>query len=139
MRRYILVEKHVLTITISLGACGVVIGIYYVTHLDTVPVSNRTRFMDCSPEEETKLARQAYNMTMQQYGNRILPAYHPYTQFVRRVASRLITAGGMEDLKWEFYVIDSPEMNAFVLPGGKVFVFTVGIKICAVVMLVCVF
>lgn len=27
-------------------------------------------------------------------------------------------------LKWEFYVIESPERNAFVLPGGKVFVFT---------------
>jgi len=27
-------------------------------------------------------------------------------------------------LNWEFYVIDSKEKNAFVLPGGKVFVFT---------------
>jgi Zn-dependent protease with chaperone function len=28
------------------------------------------------------------------------------------------------DLEWEFHVIDSDEKNAFVLPGGKVFVFT---------------
>jgi Zn-dependent protease with chaperone function len=30
----------------------------------------------------------------------------------------------ISDLKWEFHVIESSEMNAFVLPGGKVFVFT---------------
>ena len=30
----------------------------------------------------------------------------------------------MTDVKWEFHVINSPERNAFVLPGGKVFVFT---------------
>lgn len=28
------------------------------------------------------------------------------------------------DLDWEFHVIASDEKNAFVLPGGKVFVFT---------------
>jgi predicted Zn-dependent protease len=27
-------------------------------------------------------------------------------------------------LNWEFHVIESKEKNAFVLPGGKVFVFT---------------
>ena len=28
------------------------------------------------------------------------------------------------DLNWQFHVIASDEKNAFVLPGGKVFVFT---------------
>lgn len=30
----------------------------------------------------------------------------------------------MNKLRWEFSVIDSPEVNAFVLPGGKVCVYT---------------
>lgn len=31
----------------------------------------------------------------------------------------------MEDLNWEVYVIDDPtQKNAFVIPGGKVFVFS---------------
>jgi hypothetical protein len=32
--------------------------------------------------------------------------------------------GHMEGLEWEFAVVDSPQVNAFVVPGGKVVVFT---------------
>ncbi|KAI8084799.1 peptidase M48 [Halteromyces radiatus] len=70
------------------------------------------------------MAREAYSGVMAQFGHRILPRHHPYTQFVSRVAKRLIRVSGMDNVAWEFYVIDSPEQNAFVLPGGKVFVFT---------------
>ncbi len=31
---------------------------------------------------------------------------------------------GLSEMTWEVHVIDSPEQNAFVVPGGKVFVFT---------------
>ncbi|KAI9269819.1 peptidase M48 [Sporodiniella umbellata] len=70
------------------------------------------------------MAVSAYDDVMHEYGRRILPPDHPYTLFVKKVAKRLVRVSGMEDMKWEFYVIDSPERNAFVLPGGKVFVFT---------------
>lgn len=30
----------------------------------------------------------------------------------------------MKGLKWEFVVVDQPDANAFVVPGGKVVVFT---------------
>ncbi|KAI9026606.1 peptidase family M48-domain-containing protein [Phycomyces nitens] len=70
------------------------------------------------------MARQAYVEVMSQFRNRILPANHPYSIFVSRVAKRLVRVSGMDHMHWEFYVIDSPERNAFVLPGGKVFVFT---------------
>ncbi|KAI8994895.1 peptidase M48 [Pilobolus umbonatus] len=70
------------------------------------------------------MAIQAYQEVMSVYGGRILPYRHPYTQFVKRVGERLVKVSGMENIKWEFYVVDSPEKNAFVLPGGKVFVFT---------------
>lgn len=55
------------------------------------------------------MAVMAYNDVMRQFHNRILPPNHPYTLFVKRVAKRLVQVSGMEDLKWEFYVIDSPE------------------------------
>ncbi|EIE86209.1 hypothetical protein RO3G_10920 [Rhizopus delemar RA 99-880] len=70
------------------------------------------------------MAVMAYNDVMRQFGRRILPPNHPYTLFVKKVAKRLVKVSGLENMKWEFYVIDSPERNAFVLPGGKVFVFT---------------
>ena len=30
----------------------------------------------------------------------------------------------VQGLKWEFVVVDQPDANAFVVPGGKVVVFT---------------
>ena len=40
-----------------------------------------------------------------------------------RVAAPITRASGRDDLRWEFVVFDSPELNAFVLPNGKVAVF----------------
>ncbi|KAI1297037.1 hypothetical protein EDD11_007247 [Mortierella claussenii] len=87
-------------------------------------MSGRRRFLDVSPEQEESMAKDAYNQTMKQYRHRLLPSNHPDTRLVERVARRIIKAAGMENLEWEFHVIDDPEKNAFVLPGGKVFVFT---------------
>ena len=30
----------------------------------------------------------------------------------------------LKGLKWQVFVVDNPQRNAFVLPGGKIFVFT---------------
>ncbi|CAG8625420.1 5094_t:CDS:2 [Funneliformis caledonium] len=107
--------------TSAVGGLG---GIYYASHLETVPITNRRRFIDVTPKQEEKLAQQAYHEIMTQYGNKILPSWDNRTRFVRKVDQQIVRVSGMQDLKWEFYVIDSKEKNAFVLPGGKVFVFT---------------
>ena len=39
---------------------------------------------------------------------------------VQRVGRRIASAAGMSNLNWEFTVFESDELNAFVLPGGKV-------------------
>ncbi|CAJ0750554.1 9365_t:CDS:2, partial [Entrophospora sp. SA101] len=106
------------------GAVGGLTSVYYVSHLEKVPITNRRRFMDVSPKQEEKLSQQAYHEVMEKYSNKILPLWDRRTKFVRQVAQDLVKVSGMNDLNWEFYVIDSPEKNAFVLPGGKVFVFT---------------
>jgi len=40
-----------------------------------------------------------------------------------RVAAPIAQATGRGDLDWEFVIFDSPELNAFVLPNGKVVFF----------------
>lgn len=42
---------------------------------------------------------------------------------LERVGWRIVEASGRTDLNWEFAVFDRPEINAFVLPNGKVAVF----------------
>lgn len=55
---------------------------------------------------------------------RIPPARDPAMQArLARVAAPIVAATGRDDLTWEFVVLDSPDLNAFVLPNGKVAVF----------------
>lgn len=72
----------------------------------------------------------------QQYGRDILPESHPDSKLVRRIADRVIAAvkkadrdvngytDHMRDYEWEVFVVRSKTPNAFVVPGGKIVVFT---------------
>lgn len=42
--------------------------------------------------------------------------------YVRRIGQRMADVSHRPDLEYNFYVIDSPEINAFALPGGYVYV-----------------
>ncbi|GMK55599.1 hypothetical protein CspeluHIS016_0206550 [Cutaneotrichosporon spelunceum] len=144
---------------------GVLIGgavIYYVAHLERVPVTKRLRFMDCSRAQEEEIGQATFSETMAQFQGKLLPPDHPVTRRVRDIAKRIVernnlgmvkeghnlssiedvlsawlgggmesadnisaTQEGNENAEWEVYVVDDPKtMNAFVIPGGKIFVFT---------------
>lgn len=51
---------------------------------------------------------------------------------VQRVLDRLLPHSGLgtEDDQWEVHVIQDPQKNAFVIPGGKVFVFSGILDVC---------
>ncbi|KAH0544904.1 hypothetical protein FGG08_000984 [Glutinoglossum americanum] len=102
--------------TICLVGCGVY---FYTSNLEEVPVSGRRRFNVVSPEMEKEFAKQMYQQVLRQFGDKVLPTYHPDSRLVQRVLNRLIPASGLNDLKWEVHVIDDPkQINAFVIPGG---------------------
>ena len=109
-------------------------GIFYVSNLEQVPVSGRRRFNCVSPQTEAAVADSQLNAILNQYRGKILPSNHPQTILVRRVLDRLIPAMGTwadPETKWELRVIDEPNIkNAFVIPGGKVFVFNGILPIC---------
>lgn len=39
---------------------------------------------------------------------------------LERIGQKVADASGLQDVAWEFVAFDSPDVNAFVLPGGKV-------------------
>jgi len=44
---------------------------------------------------------------------------------VRKVGSRIASVSGRSDFQWRYHLVNNPKQaNAFVLPGGKVFVYT---------------
>lgn len=46
-----------------------------------------------------------------------------WNDMVQRVAKRIAAASG-EHFQWEYVVIESPEVNAWCMPGGKIAVYT---------------
>lgn len=71
-----------------------------------------------------------YEQTMQEFKSKIMPEYSKEHRQVQRVLDRLIPHSGLEDDQWEIHVIDDPMTNAFVIPGGKVFVFRGILDVC---------
>lgn len=114
----------------EVGGIGLVCAGYYTYNLEAVPVSGRRRFNIISPESEQQFGEAQYQQTLQQLGRKLLPAYTKEHQMVQRVLNRLIPHSGLQDAKWEIHVIDDDMKNAFVIPGGKVFVFRGILDIC---------
>lgn len=104
---------------------------FYFYNLEVVPVSGRKRFNCYSENTVMKMSDMQYRRLiydMERSGQRFLGDWDPRTLMVRRVMSRLIPVSGMgeeEAAEWEVHVIDDRSTaNAFVLPGGKVFVYS---------------
>ncbi|QDZ19724.1 metallopeptidase [Chloropicon primus] len=109
----------------------------YVSHLETIPYTNRRHFVLISPDQERALGSKMYQdlLAQQRKAGKLLPQGHKLTRLVKGIGSKIAKEaedlsdwGGkvdhMKKLKWEFNLVDSPEVNAFVLPGGKVVVYT---------------
>ena len=102
-------------------------GTFYVLNLEQVPITHRRRFNCIGASTEAQLGSQGYEETLRDFRGKILPENHPYSQMVAKVVERLLpTARGLSGSdEWRIHVINEQDQkNAFVLPGGKVFVFT---------------
>ncbi|KAI6711329.1 hypothetical protein PZA11_003927 [Diplocarpon coronariae] len=99
-------------------------AIFYYSNLETVPVSGRRRFNCFSDATVEAEGERTYKLLMHAHANAILPAWDRRTKLVNKVMAKLIPASGLQHVDWEVHVINSPEANAFVIPGGKVFVYS---------------
>ncbi|KAI8474498.1 MAG: peptidase family M48-domain-containing protein [Monoraphidium minutum] len=118
------------------GGAAVVGGAYYFRSLEEVPYTHRRHAIFISPATEAQLGEQLWGETIRdaQASRKLLPPSHPLSQLVQRVGRRIAAVasdgegggynGHMKAQQWEFAVIDDPQVNAFVAPGGKVVVFT---------------
>jgi predicted Zn-dependent protease len=89
----------------------------------TNPVTGRKSLVLLSQGEELTLGTQSFQEIREKEKVSGDPAANAR---VTRIGQRIAQAVGDElpDAKWEFVVFDSPELNAFALPGGKVGVYT---------------
>lgn len=83
------------------------------------PVTGQQERSVLSEDAEVALGRKEHQQVLQEYA----PYDHPRLQaYVSAVGQRLAAQSHRSQLQWHFTVLDSPEVNAFALPGGYVYI-----------------
>ncbi len=88
------------------------------------PYTHRQQLILISPQQELQMGLSAERQILQKAKISRNPYYN---RLVRQVAKRIAMVAEREfhpRFQWEFYVLESPQVNAFCLPGGKIFVYT---------------
>ncbi len=83
------------------------------------PVSGRQDFVMMSEPQEIALGRSADIEIRKQYRGYANPALQSY---VNRVGQKIAVHSHRPNIHYTFTVLDSPEINAFALPGGYVYI-----------------
>ena len=85
------------------------------------PYTNRSQLIMFSPQQEMQMGYQSSREILKKEKISKDPRLN---SMVQRVGKNIANAAKRDDYKWEFYVIDKDILNAFCLPGGKIFVYT---------------
>lgn len=94
-------------------------GVLLLTHCAQNPVTGGQDFVLMSEQKEIQQGAQAHKEVLQEYGQVNDPELQSY---VTRVGKGLAAKSHRPGLDWHFTVVDSPQVNAFALPGGYVYV-----------------
>jgi predicted Zn-dependent protease len=113
-------------------------GWYWISNSQEAAFTGRTQLIDTSVEQEAQLGLQSFRQILAE-SNVVTTGELPGQ--VREITRRLVEAGPRVEqylavqrnvpattqwnaFEWQVAVIDSPEANAFCLPGGKMAVYT---------------
>jgi predicted Zn-dependent protease len=83
------------------------------------PVTGEQELVLMSEQQELAMGAQYYPQTTQ-LNNGLVPHDPRLQSYVGRVGRRLAATSHRPDIPWEFNVVNSPQVNAFALPGGKI-------------------
>ncbi len=95
-------------------------AIYYFSHQQTVPITGRSQMIDMSRQDEIALGLQSYDQFKHEAQ---IVRSGAEAALVQEVGKRIAAVSDAPDFEWEFNLFQSPDVNAFCLPGGKVAVF----------------
>jgi predicted Zn-dependent protease len=101
---------------------SIFLGGLLIWSCSTAPFTGRRQVILVSEGQETALGEDAYKHVLRDS----VVTHNPEAErIVRKVGERIAAVANKPDYKWEFTVINDPEMvNAFAVPGGKVAAYT---------------
>lgn len=94
---------------------------FFVAGCAIVPETGRKQVMLVSGEQETQLGLSSFNQLKKEQP---ISKDAAATALVQKVGKRIAAVAPLPNAQWEFVLFESPEANAFCLPGGKVGVYT---------------
>src|SRR5215475_858322 len=96
---------------------------YFSSQKYVNPETGRAAHVALSEGQEAALGLQSYQDVLSQ--SQVVNS-GPQVELVRKVMNRLEAATGTagKNMDWQVSVVDSPQANAFCLPGGKMVVYT---------------
>lgn len=114
---------------------GIATSLLAISSCSTVPLTGRSRL---SLVDDSALQQQAaigYQQLLSDPTTKVVSTNSANTQMVKRVGNKIaaavtqyMNANGFGDqiknYKWEFNLIESKEINAWCMPGGKVAIYT---------------
>lgn len=85
------------------------------------PVTGRTQFMLVPEERDAEIGEQAYEQIL---AEETIAHNHPANEHLQRVGRRVAEVSERPDYEWEFTMVESDQVNAWALPGGKIAFYT---------------
>lgn len=100
----------------------ILLGAPLLTACTTNQATGRFQLNTLSREQEINIGEEGQREIVPQYGGAV--ANEALQSYVREVGMKMVphTEGDYATLPWEFTLLDSEVINAFALPGGKVFI-----------------
>ena len=98
---------------------GAVLCALALTNCATNPVTGNPNFVTMSESQEVSTGRNEDKKVREQYGIYDNPVLQRY---VNDIGQRLAKASHRAGLQYQFLVVDSPQVNAFALPGGYIYI-----------------
>jgi predicted Zn-dependent protease len=85
------------------------------------PATGRNEFIFISTPEEISLGNSIHQQLTQQYRilNQTAEAEH-----IRRIGRQLAQVSDRQDYQYYFFLVEEDEMNAFTIPGGRIYIFS---------------
>lgn len=108
------------TVTGALGKGALVVSLLMVGACSVNPATGEKQFTAFMPAgQEASVGASEHEKVQQAYGKFMTG---PVADYVSRVGAKVATNTERPDVQYKFFVIDSPIVNAFAIPGGYVYV-----------------
>ncbi|XP_049630565.1 metalloendopeptidase OMA1, mitochondrial [Suncus etruscus] len=122
------VRKNKWKVFFGLSSFGLLFIVFYFTHLEVSPITGRSKLLVLGKEHFRLLSELEYEALMEEFKDNMLPETDVRYRSVAEVVYHLIESNkdvpGVSDISWVIHVVESPVINAFVLPNGQMFIFT---------------